>query len=1225
MYEARRGDDAAVVALKVPEVSRARGLARFRREIRLLGRLRHPGIIRLIEYSTHCDPLWYAMPLIGGQTLEEHIEHGPAYANDRLRDVMRARASTSTARDIRLAQILSINMTGAGATSPALERLRGLGFELAEQLDCGSAELVDSAPDERCVFELDAVRGALECVSLVCQTLAYMHGEEVVHRDIKPSNIVLTDEGCPVLLDFGLAAEFGPRSHADQIDAVGLRDGTVRYTSPEQISGELVDVRADFYAIGCILYEILTGATPFEHKDPVVTLIRHVGVQPRPLDHVVAGIPEELSSLVSSLLAKDPIDRPGHACAIVDVLSRLTAGESWEGGPEPKPYLFVPRFIGHERIIERARASLLCAGMHLGASMEVVGAGGVGKTRLATEVVRIARMRAVVVASGCCVSADSSGLTRASGPPLHLFGGVLTQIADELRVTSRAPFPPAHLATLAHFCPELLLGAGELEPKECTAREELFEALEQGLDWLCEEGTLLLVLDDMQWADELSWSAARYLSERASQKRWVVMELTRPSERSSGALTQRYELGPISQSDVRVMVEQVLGARSVPDALVEHVITQSGCVPLVVSESLRLLVDCGVLQRTRHGAWMLDLDPEQLEEVASEHAGPSSMIRARLAALGARAARVAAAGALLGRAFTTDLLLDLLDSREDSEEALDAQLGVLADAGVLLERDQDVVFCHDLVRQAAYELLGEAERVRFHARAAELLGALSRPDWLEVAYHWVSAGDRSRAALAYLDAGRAYVEQAAYLDARHAFETAELIAPERMLRARAEFERGWLIHRRKRMFAEVVPVLDALHERFVRDGVLLGELEFELELCAARAECARQMEQLERALELVDEGLARARGHDTPKVMSRLASLKVIEANCFYLRGELDRSLDVYEVARALFGELEDKMGEGVVLSNIGNIRRRRGEFERARACYERALSLFEAISSRRMKYVVLGNLGNVRRDLGDLTGAICALERCAEVHEADSNRRALALVSTNLGRLYMETGALREADELLSRSLEVSRELGIGRRIGTALLYSGLLACRRSEFTVAEGQLRESIECFEGCDEVRSLWTSRSSLLEFLCGRGRFDEYRVLRERWVGELGQLDDTRFLTGQLAELAGQCALYEERFEVASREFDFAAGVYAGLKANVRQLVALAWGVHARLAVGDASVQGRVERVYEVAARLPEVAGESAAALARLERALQARELYVGLAREDHPMSKTQCFA
>ncbi|MGH7581600.1 MAG: protein kinase domain-containing protein [Gemmatimonadales bacterium] len=163
----------------------------------------------------------------------------------------------------------------------------------------------------------EAVRIARE----VTEALAYAHGRGIIHRDIKPANI-LTNQGHALVADFGIARAIGPAGGA--ITKTGLAIGTPHYMSPEQASGARdVDGRADVYAVGAVLYEMIAGEPPFTGPTMQVIIARSLTETPRALSATRQGLPPRLNTLVMRALSKSPADRYQSAGALATALTEV--------------------------------------------------------------------------------------------------------------------------------------------------------------------------------------------------------------------------------------------------------------------------------------------------------------------------------------------------------------------------------------------------------------------------------------------------------------------------------------------------------------------------------------------------------------------------------------------------------------------------------------------------------------------------------------------------------------------------------------------------------------------------------------------------------------------------------------------------------------------------------------------------------------------------------------
>ena len=165
---------------------------------------------------------------------------------------------------------------------------------------------------------------ALEVIAGVLAALDYAHRHGIVHRDIKPANIMINTNGDSKVMDFGIARAMSDA--ATSVTATSAVMGTAQYLSPEQARGELVDARSDIYSSGCVLYELLTGVTPFNGDSPVAIAYQHVNEPPKPPSSLDNSIPSSLDSITLGALAKSPSNRYQTAAEMRSDVERSIAG-----------------------------------------------------------------------------------------------------------------------------------------------------------------------------------------------------------------------------------------------------------------------------------------------------------------------------------------------------------------------------------------------------------------------------------------------------------------------------------------------------------------------------------------------------------------------------------------------------------------------------------------------------------------------------------------------------------------------------------------------------------------------------------------------------------------------------------------------------------------------------------------------------------------------------------
>jgi serine/threonine-protein kinase len=197
------------------------------------------------------------------------------------------------------------------------------------RLEDGSFYLVLEYVEGRSLSKLVRERGnlapemALRITRQIAEALGAAHAAGIVHRDLKPDNVMLVEkDGNPFfvkVLDFGIAKVQGGDAK-DQLTQLGSVFGTPEYMAPEQAAGTPVDARADLYTLGILLYEMISGSTPFADEDLVVVLTRQMTMDPPPLP---AEVDRGVSDLVTQLLQKDPDARPQSALEVVQHIEAL--------------------------------------------------------------------------------------------------------------------------------------------------------------------------------------------------------------------------------------------------------------------------------------------------------------------------------------------------------------------------------------------------------------------------------------------------------------------------------------------------------------------------------------------------------------------------------------------------------------------------------------------------------------------------------------------------------------------------------------------------------------------------------------------------------------------------------------------------------------------------------------------------------------------------------------
>ncbi len=159
---------------------------------------------------------------------------------------------------------------------------------------------------------------AIEIATRLAEVVAYCHQHHVYHRDLKPENVLLADDGRVTIIDFGIALLDG----APRVTWRGFSGlvGTPEYMAPEQIRGERGGPETDVYALGLILYELLSGRPPFRSPNPLSTMYQHLNMDAEPLNTARPGVPREIGAVVARAMRRRKQERYPNAAAMLQVL-----------------------------------------------------------------------------------------------------------------------------------------------------------------------------------------------------------------------------------------------------------------------------------------------------------------------------------------------------------------------------------------------------------------------------------------------------------------------------------------------------------------------------------------------------------------------------------------------------------------------------------------------------------------------------------------------------------------------------------------------------------------------------------------------------------------------------------------------------------------------------------------------------------------------------------------
>ncbi len=634
-------------------------------------------------------------------------------------------------------------------------------------------------------------RVAIQMASL----LSELHRRDVVLRRLTPSSLMVDPEtGELRLIDLGLAAR-GAAADGQPAPPESLA-GSLAYLSPEMTGrmNRAVDYRTDFYSLGVVLYEMLTGSPPFLSEDALELIHWHIARTPPAPRLVEPAVPEPVSDIVSRLLAKTAEGRYQSAAGLAEDL-RACAREWAEHGvmrPFPLAQRDVPeRFVvsqtlyGRSREVEALQAvfDAVCAGPS--ALALVAGYSGIGKTSLIQELYRpIVRRRGAFAAGkldqvvrnspyGALIQAiralvqqllaqseDRVALWRARlAEALGPNAGVITEVIPEVELILGEQAPPA------------ALGSTEAQNRFRLAFQNFIGALAR------RDHPLVIFLDDLQWVDAATLSLLAPLLTSSDVRHLLLIGAFRDNEvdeshplrltlgplAAAGARIHTLELEPLRSRDMGQLLQDTLHAGPTEvEPLADLVMRKTGGNPFFLTQFLKSL----------HQRRFIEFDPEarrwrvRMDDIVGVAMTDNviDLMTQKIRLLPPRTQRILTLAACVGNTFGLDVLAIVsrgeperiaADLRDAAEQGLIVPVRAGSRAGGARSVSGSAppyTFLHDRVQQAAYALVPEAERPALHLTVGRLLRDRLEPG---------AAEERLFDVVHHLNLGRALIEDPA--------------------------------------------------------------------------------------------------------------------------------------------------------------------------------------------------------------------------------------------------------------------------------------------------------------------------------------------------------------------------------------------------------------------------------------------------------------------------------
>ncbi len=611
----------------------------------------------------------------------------------------------------------------------------------------------------------------------ICAALDHAHTRGIIHRDLKPENVMILPDGTAKLVDFGLA-----RSVASRLTLEGTLVGTVFYLAPEQALGAKIDQRTDLYALGVTLYELTTGILPFTAADPLAVITQHLHAPVVPPRAKNEQIPPALDALIVQLLNKNPTDRPNSAAEVLQTLEQPGFLEKDNASAKELSVLdriVRGRLVGRER--ELAEGRVLWKKTTTGESQMLLISGepGIGKTRLVRELVTQAE-----VSGGQALV----GVSYAEGDaPYAAFRQIIHQVLRS-DYGDALDLPELVLADLLTLIPELRPHYPDVPanlPLDPQAEQyRLYESVTAFCAVLSERAPLMLVFEDVHWADGGMLALLYHLARSTRRRRLLIVATYREIELDQSRpfqnvlldlnrerLATRLKLSRLDREHTGEVLEILFDEQITPGSL-DSIYRETEGNPFFIEEVCKALVESGKLYY-EDGRWCRP-DTDELGIPQSVRVA----IQSRVRKLPAAAQETLGLAAVMGREFDFDTLAE---ASQLNEEALIDGLEAAERAQLIeelsSERGGTFIFAHALIPTTLAEGLSGLRRRRTHRRVMMAIERLRPDDFEPLAHHALKGGKLQKgldfSLRAAEKAHRLFAIEEALLHYDHARETAE--------------------------------------------------------------------------------------------------------------------------------------------------------------------------------------------------------------------------------------------------------------------------------------------------------------------------------------------------------------------------------------------------------------------------------------------------------------------